>query len=351
MRWGIASWLLLGIVGVVVVAGLAYSRAHQVLLPLIVAVIIGILLEPFVSFLSRHHIPRWLAVLFTMILIIAAVVGFMALIVYGITTQAGAIEKQVEDGVDQIQDWFDDLKISDSFVNWVNQTVEDAWPNIQSGLMKRITETVPGIASFLIGVFIGFFILIFLLNDDGTIRRWVAGHMGVPQKQGEAILDEVTASIQGYFRGATIIAIVDSILITIMVLILRMPLVGTIAFVTFVTCYIPSFGGYLGGAFAVLIAIASRGLVPGIIMLVYAIIVHTVLQNPVQAVAYGKTLNMHPLLALLVTLLRAVFAGIAGAILAVPVTAVVLRVVALLRKAREEGNLLPEDEPEPLSGL
>ncbi|MDY6793743.1 MAG: AI-2E family transporter [Actinomycetota bacterium] len=355
-RRGTSSWLLLGMVGIIVVAGAAYSRAHQVLLPLIVAVIVGILLEPLVLFLTRHHFPRWLAVLITMILIIA-VVGIASVIVYGISTQAGAIEQQVEDGVNKINDWFESHELGNSVVKWIHKTIDEAWPSIQGGLMERLAETVPGIASFLVGVFMGFFILIFILGDDGTLRNWVAGHMGVPREHGEAVLQEVTVCVRGYFRGTTTIAFVDTALVVPMVLILKMPLLGPIALVTFVTCFIPSFGGYIGGGFAIFIAIASRGLVPGIIMLVYAIIVHTILQNPVQAVAYGKTLQMHPLLALLVTLFGAVFAGIAGAILAVPITAVVIKMVSLLRGISTEGELsgsetaapLPESSAPPLS--
>ncbi len=58
-RWGISSWLILGISGLVVLAGMALARAHQVVIPLIAAFILGILLKPFVGFLMRWHFPRW----------------------------------------------------------------------------------------------------------------------------------------------------------------------------------------------------------------------------------------------------------------------------------------------------
>lgn len=148
------------------------------------------------------------------------------------------------------------------------------------------------------------------------------------------ILSEVNASIRGYFKGTTIIAVFDSALVILAALILRLPLVGAIGLVSFITCYIPSFGGYLGGAFAVLIALAARGLTASLIMLGLVILIHTVIQNPVQAVAYGKTLNLHPLVALLVTLIGAVYGGIFGAIIAVPLTAVFLKVSRELKRAR-----------------
>jgi predicted PurR-regulated permease PerM len=337
-RWGVRGWLFLGLVGAIVVIWMAYSKAHQVVLPLIVAIIVGTLLQPFVDFQTRHRIPRWLAVVLTMILIVAVVSGVVTVLVYGISTQAGSIEKQVKQGVRKIQDWFDNLKVSKAVSDWIRKGVEKAWPHVSSGLISAVTKSVPGIASFAVGIFIGFFILIFLLGDDGAIKEWVTDNMGVEKPEAKMILEGVTASVRGYFRGTTIIATIDAMLFIPITLILGVPLVGPIVLVTFVTCYIPSFGGYIGGAFAVFIAIASKGLGAGIIMLVYAILVHTVMQNPIQAVAYGKTLHLHPLLALLVTLLGAVFAGIAGAILAVPLTAVVLKVNTELRKAREAGD-------------
>lgn len=343
-RWGTRGWLFLGLIGAIVVMWMAYSKAHQVILPLIVAIIIGILLEPFVEFQTRHHIPRWLAVVFTMILIIAVASGIVTVFVYGISTQAGSIEKQVKHGVQKIQNWLDNLKVSGSSSDWIRKAIEKAWPQVSNGIISAVTKSVPGIASFAVGMFIGFFILIFLLGDDGSIKEWVSDHMGVKKPQARMILDGVNESIRGYFRGTTIIATIDALLFIPITLILGVPLVGPIVLVTFVTCYIPSFGGYIGGAFAVFIAVASRGLGAGMIMLVYAILVHTIMQNPIQAVAYGKTLQLHPLVALLVTLLGAVFAGIAGAILAVPITAVVLKISREVRLARETGAAEPNCE-------
>ncbi|NPV58134.1 MAG: AI-2E family transporter [Actinobacteria bacterium] len=335
-RWGTASWLFLGIVGAVVVFGMAYSKTHQVIIPLVIAIIIGILLEPAVSFLVRHRIPRWLATLIMLTVIVAVVAGLVTVIVYGIATQAEAIGSQVQRAADRIQDWLDNLKVSGGFAQWVQEQVEKAWPSVTNGIAHELAGSVHGLTNFLVGAFIGFFILMFILADDGTLKNWVAGHLGVPRETGEMILSEVNSSIRGYFKGTTIIAAFDTALMVIVALILRLPLVAAIGLVSFITSYIPSFGGYLGGAFAVIIALASKGLTSGLVMLALAILIHTVFQNPVQAVAYGKTLNLHPLLALLVTLIGAVFGGIFGAIIAVPLTAVFIKVSGELKRARAQ---------------
>ena len=342
-RWGIRGWLFIGIIAAIAVIWAGYTKAHEVLLPLIVAFIIGILLKPFVEKMVSHRFPRWLAVVVTMILIIVVLCGIFALLIYSVTTQAHSISRQVRSGVTRLQSWFDNLKVSDSFYRWLHDAIQKAWPQVANGLVLAISKQVPGIASFAIGGFIAFFILIFFLGDDGKIPNWVAGSLPVPRSRADMILKGVDESIRGYFRGTLIVATVDAIMFIPIAYILRLPLVWTIVVVTFVTCFIPSFGGYIGGAFAVFIALAARGPAAGIIMLVYAILVHTIMQNPVQAVAYGKTLNLHPLVALLVTLLGAVFAGIPGAILAVPITAAVLKVTSEIRAAREEEEQAEQD--------
>ena len=350
VRWGLSGWLLLGIVAMLVVAWMAYNKAHQVVLPLAIAIIVGLLLEPLVELMVRHRFPRWLAVVLTMLLIVAVLGGIMTMIVYGIVTQAGAIERQAQEGVRQLRDWFDRQEINPSVRSWISEKIDETWPQVQDALTRRVTATIPGLASFLLGMLIGFFIVIFLLGDDGAIKSWVAGHLGVARERGEAILDEVTNSVRGYFKGTTIIATVNALAIIPVALILKVPLVAPISLVTFVTCYIPSFGGYIGGAFAALITVASQGLVKGLIMLAFVAFSHTVLQGPVQAYAYGKTLKIHPLVALLVTLLGAVFAGIAGAVLAVPVTAVSLKVNALIRQARLGESEGEGEKPPPGGG-
>lgn len=90
--------------------------------------IVGILLEPVVSFMVRHRIPRWLATLVVLVVVVAVVAGLATVVVYGVSTQAGAINAQVQKAADRIQDWMDNLKVSGGFARWVQEEVEKAWP-------------------------------------------------------------------------------------------------------------------------------------------------------------------------------------------------------------------------------
>jgi putative heme transporter len=119
--------------------------------------------------------------------------------------------------------------------------------------------------------------------------------------------------------------------------VLGVPLAGPIAIVTFVTSYIPFFGAFFTGAFAVVIALGAKGLGVALAMLAITLLTNNTLQNLLEPVAFGKTLRLHPLAVMLVTTAGTLLFGMLGATLAAPVTAVALRTVNLLRGAGRFG--------------
>lgn len=335
--------MLLGIAAVTILFGYIFIRARQLAWPLILAVLLGFILMPVSTFLHKKlRFPRWLAAGVTLLAVVAGIVLIAGVIVYGIVSQVDELQTQVENGIDDVKDWLGDLELSDDTVDWVQSAVKKAWPDLMGGIADTLTGSVAGLATLFIGFLLGLFILFFLLNDDGTIKEWNIRSLPVSRNEAELIYDDVTASIRGYFKGTTIVAASNAVVVLPVLLIFRMPLIGATTFVIFVTGYIPSIGGYIGGAFAVFIALASKGLTAAIVMLVVLILANTVLQQPVQAWAYHKTLELHPLAALLVTIAGGIFFGIMGAILAVPLTAIVLKVRADLKAARAEDLLAPD---------
>ena len=90
--------------------------------------------------------------------------------------------------------------------------------------------------------------LFFLLKDGPSMRRWVDRHLGVPQPVAQTITGGVITSLRGYFRGVTIVAAFNGIVVGLGAVVLDVPLAGTIGVVTFVTAYVPFIGAFVAGA-------------------------------------------------------------------------------------------------------
>ncbi len=151
-----------------------------------------------------------------------------------------------------------------------------------------------------------------------------------------------------YFMGVTIVAAFNAVVVGAGALALGVPLAGTIAVVVFVTAYIPFIGAFVSGAFAVLIALGSEGSTTALVMLVIVVLANGMLQQVVQPIAFGATLDLNPLAVLIVTIAAGSLFGMVGLIVAAPLTSAAVHVnrnLALARVAPPAPEARPAPEP------
>ena len=212
-----------------------------------------------------------------------------------------------------------------------------------SKLFSSIASGIAGIFGFFFGIFIAVTLTYYILHDYPTLKIWLGSHIGLPADLGEGIVDDGSDALRGYFQGTTATGVVVALTIGGSALLLGVPLAIPIALVTFVTCYIPYFGAIFSGAFAFIIALGTTDLTTAVILLVIVLVAQNVLQTVVSARFMGESLSLHPIVVLVVTMLGGTFAGLLGAALAAPITAMSVRAGARLR-AYQRAGLLGDDD-------
>ena len=217
-----------------------------------------------------------------------------------------------------------------------------------STLTKGIAEGVRGIASLAFGLSFAAFSVFFCLKDGPAIRGFVERRLGVPRPVARAITGRVVTAVRRYFTGVTIVATFNAVVVGLGAVVLGVPLAGTIAVVTLVTAYVPFIGAVVSGAFAVLLALGAEGTSTAAIMLVIVILANGLLQNVVQPIAFGATLNLSPLLILVVTISAGALFGMVGLVLAAPLTSAAVHVAADLARMRGSGGAVAETAAESL---
>jgi putative heme transporter len=153
-----------------------------------------------------------------------------------------------------------------------------------------------------------------------------------------------------YFLGVSIVAAFNAVVVGLAAWVLGVPLALTIAIVTFVTAYIPFVGAFVSGAFAVVIALASEGTGVALAMLVVVLLANGTLQQIVQPLAFGATLDLNPLAVLIVTIAGGSLFGMVGLILAAPLTSAAVHIsrdLAAAKAASETEPPPPEAAPVP----
>jgi predicted PurR-regulated permease PerM len=150
------------------------------------------------------------------------------------------------------------------------------------------------------------------------------------------VTSRTLSSLRGYFLGVTVVALFNAVVVTAGALLLGVPLIGTIAAVTFLGAYVPYLGAWGAGAFTVLLALGGAGTDAAAGMIVVQLLANGILQQLVQPFAMGAALGIHPLAVLVVTIAAGALFGAVGLILAAPLTAAATRISADLAKARAE---------------
>ena len=345
---GLMSWLLVGIAISLVGAVWLATLTSVIVLPLITAGIIAAVASPLVAWLRRHGVPRGLGAALLMLALVAIGVGMALVIIGGITGQASAIAGHLSDAKDTIAGWLGDLGVDPSKTDAAKDQASAGVSNGVSALLGGVAAGLAKLSSLVFFLAMTVLSLFFLLKDGPTIRNWADEHLlGVPAQVAHTITQRVIGSLRGYFLGVTIVAAFSAMVVTIGGLIIGVPLIGTIAAVTFLGGYVPYLGAWAAGAFAVLIALGGAGTEAAIGMIIVQLLANSVLQQLVQPLAMGAALGIHPLAVLVVTIAGGALFGSVGLILAAPLTSAVVRISADLAHARAEKSETARAGPPP----
>ena len=344
------AWFLVGVA--VLLVGLVWllGLTSTITVPVAVGAILATVAGPLVTTLERRRVPR-AAGAGIVLLGLLAVGGVITLMVFGgLFEQSSQIEAAANEAVDKVQGWMNDAGAGGT--SPTADQVKSSSAETGKALLQGVVEGIRGVASLVFFVTFTVFSTFFLLKDGPIVRRFVDRHLGVPQEVAEVITGNVIRSLRRYFLGVTYVAAFNAIVVGLAAIVLDVPLAGTIAVVVFVTAYVPFIGAFVSGAFAVILTLAAHGTTSALIMLVVVILANGLLQNIVQPIAFGATLDLNPLVVLIVTIGVGSLFGMIGMILAAPLTSAALHISRELAKAKAleaaaTGNPAPPPAAEP----
>ena len=326
---GVGAWLILGVAAVLALLLFVVALVAGVAIPLAIAVVLAAVLVPLADRLERWRLPRWLGATLVLILALSTALAVIALVVGALVSQGDEIWAQLQGSLERAEGEAAPLEgTSDQAVS----VMRDVARLLTSGLLGSLFASA---SSFVVGSVLAIFMLLFLLKDWHQITGWTAGHLGLPTPVGRSILDGTVSAFRGYAAGLTVIGGANAAVVAIGAVVLGVPLVLTIALVSFVTSYVPYLGAFVAGGFAVLIAYGSGGLGVALAMLAIVLLANNTIQNVIEPFAFGTRLRLHPLAVLITVTTAALLFGVMGAILAAPLTSAAVNAYHLLRAGDE----------------
>jgi predicted PurR-regulated permease PerM len=327
------SWGFIGLAVAVAILVYALGALRDLVIPLVLAAFFAVVLEPAVGWLAARRIPRGIGALIMLAVVGVVVAGSGAIVLLGVADQADEISDRLTEAQAEVKDYLEQSEVGE-YVDSIRDSVGEAGPVARDGVGAQVGTLLNSAAGFASGLILGAILLYYLLKDGANIANsYIAGRLPDDREQVQRIFRQAASSIRGYFRGKTVLALAQGVFVWIALAIMDVPLASSVGIVNFIGAYIPFFGAFIGGAFAVLMAISEGGIGLALGALAVVLFTNLVLENVLEPRFLGATLNLHPIVVLLSTVAGGVIAGMVGLILAAPLTSIGINLFGELKSS------------------
>ncbi len=341
---------------VIAVAGYFIAKALAqfsfLTMPVVIALFVTALVIPMVDVFSRW-LPRGVVALFAVIGVLGVIAAMLTLATQQVIEGANDLADQVITGLDQVQTWLKEGPLGAS-----EQQIEDAIDELQGivltstdQLVSTATSVGTAIGNIVAAFFLVLFASFFFLADGARIWAWVVRLFPrAARERADSSGRAAWTSLTQFVRATVLVAFVDAVGIAIAAAILDVPFVFAIGMLVFLGGFVPFVGAFVSGLVATLVALVDQGPVVALIMLACVVGVQQLESNVLQPFLMGRMVSLHPLGVLLSIGAGIYLAGIAGALVAVPLVASVNAVAVHLSRlppvGPEEGALPPDPPPD-----
>ncbi|WP_194395789.1 AI-2E family transporter [Microbacterium atlanticum] len=350
------AWRLILVAAATGVAVWLVIQLKLLVIPLLVAILVTALLWPAFTWMLRHRVPRWLAIVISVIGTLAIVTGLLWLVVWQIVRQWESVQESTVAAMAQFRQYLIDGPLHLSAAQ-IDDLLGQGWALVQeqAGLLwsgaLAIGTTIGHVAT---GAILALFILLTLLADGAGIWRWTLRlfpKKARPAADGAGRAGWVT--VVNYARTQLLVATIDAVGIGLGAALLGVPLAIPVAVLVFLGAFVPIVGAVVTGAVAVFLALVYNGPWIALWMLVVVLGVQQLEGHVLQPLLMGSAVKVHPLAVVLVVAGGAMIAGIPGALFAVPLAAFINVVAVYLAErawetgAKPTGDLIWSTVPRP----
>lgn len=328
-----------------ILVGQMFGQLSTIIMYVVGALFIALALDPLVTRLERHGIKRPMGIGIVFASFILIVGGILAIVIPMIATQIGVLIRTAPSYfVDiQHQNWY--LVLEEKFGNFIDfdgllTTAQDLigkpenWAQLAGGVWQAGVGLANGVTATIIVLILS---LYFLSSLQTTKRAFYSVIARSDRAKVIDITEQITASVGGYVNGMVLLALINSVLGFIMMTIVGVPFAGLVAVGVFLLALIPLIGSVMATVLVTIVALfdsPSTALVAAIYYLIYMQIESYLLTPRVM----NRVVSVPGSLVVIGALAGGTLLGLLGALISIPVTAMVLMIVKQVWVPRQDAQ-------------
>ncbi len=340
-------------IGVVAVAGFLWfiiDDGGAVLFTVLMAWFASLAMEPAVSRLAKH-MRRGLATGLTMLAVVLFIVVFLLMFGQLLVEQLAQLVRAIPGLTDSAIAWVNErfqmnLELQD-ILESVNLSEEET-----VNLAAQVGGNVLGVLGTVLGSVFSLFTLglfTFYLSADGKrLRTWIARLF--PQRVQPIVINvwDLTAEkTGGYVAARVVLAVINGGTSAIVFFIIGMPYALALGIWTgLVSQFVPTIGTYIAIVLPVIVGLLSPNPWIGVIALIWAVLYQQVENLTFEPKISANAVDVNPAVSFGAVMLGAALFGVAGAVLAVPVIAMLLALLGVYVQRNELLPSLRDEDPD-----
>ncbi len=342
-RAGGVSWRILAVVAVVVLFAYAMAKIQIVFIAVFLSLVVASVLRPVVNFYTKV-MPRGLATAAAILSALVVVGGLITYVVTSVTGQWEGLVQQFSSGIGDLTGSLQDLLSTfglphDQLEQWTSPEQLERWRDDalswleqnQSNIISSAASSAGSIFEVFATLALSMFVTIFFLARGTEMWQWFVNQL--PSRVRSSWMVGAEAgwyTFAGYARGTVIIALVDGILAAILLSIVGVPLALPLAVLVFIGAFIPLVGAPAAMIIAAIVALAANGWVAAIIVTIGIALIGQFEGHILQPLVMGRQVSLHPVVVAVAVTAGTLVAGILGAVIVIPLVAVVWAVYSVL---------------------
>lgn len=330
---------LLVIAAAIAVVGYVAVALANVVVPLMIGLVVAALLVPFSAFLQRHHVPKWAAVVLSLLSLLAGLALLVLLVFWRVTERLPELERRSVAALANLRQLAEDAPFGlpkldlDTSSEAVTRFIQEHSSELQRGVAVA-GDTIVHLGE---GLFIVVFVTISALTGGRRMWEWVVGVFPRAAHErlgaaGEAGWNTLTH----FIRVQIVIAVTDALGIALGAFFIGVPLAAPIGVIVFIGAFIPVVGAFAAGAVAVALALVFQGWVAALVMLGVVVLVQQLEGQVLHPFLTGSVVAVHPLAVLLAVIAGTTLGGIAGGFFAVPLVSTANSMIRAARQGNAE---------------
>lgn len=303
---------ILGLLGIYLI--------RDLLVILFVATILMSALEPLVNFFHKLKIPRGLGIAITYIIIIAILAGILAAVLPPLIEQSSKLVVTLPPILSQIFN-----------IAHIDKSVFQSDLTSFSGNAFSITLAI--FDNFLTIIFL-LVITFYLLLERNNLEKRVASLFVGQEERARKLIIAIQEKLGSWLRGQLFLSIIIGALSFVGLTILNIPYALPLSLIAGVMEVVPVIGPIISSLPAILVALTVSPVL-GLVVAGMYFIIQQIENNLIVPQVMKKAVGLNPLVVILAIAVGSRLLGFAGALLAVPLAAVIQIIVAEVIEQRK----------------